>query len=528
MKKQLFISTTLIMIAGLLSLFFASVYIAHRNNVNIATNTVMEKTYIFANLFNDIYDVDAFVEAGGDTRITIISSDGMVLADSLATEDTGENRLSRPEIQAAMNGAPAVHIRHSNTFDADFVYYALMVDNDDSYVFIRASIPVAQINVYLNQALPMLIVLLFTIILVCLFLAHVVTNRIIKPFIAKGIDDVAVVMQNGVDALREEKNKLSYILNSIGDGLFVVDENADIALVNLAATNLFNATSDVINRKLNYLISNKTLISAVEDCVISSNGTLFEFPLNGKTYLVTIKRLPNTTLTMAVLADVTGSRENAKRREEFFANASHELKTPLTAIKGFNELTAINNNDTNLTKYIDAITRETTRMMALIADMLELSELENTSQVQPASISLAKIVNEVSETLSSAINEKSIIFTATGDATITAEPKHLFEITKNLVENSVRYSNQNGKVTVKIESGKTVRLTVSDNGIGISPQEQTKIFERFYRVEKSRSSQSGGTGLGLSIVKHICALYCWRLSLKSKLGVGTDVMVEFE
>jgi len=381
--------------------------------------------------------------------------------------------------------------------------------------------------VYLNQALPMLIILLLTIILVCLFLAHVVTNRIIKPFIAKGIDDVAVVMQNGVDALREEKDKLSYILNSIGDGLFVVDANADIALVNLAATNLFNATPDVISRKLNYLTADKILISAIDACVSSAKSSLFELALNGKIYLVTIKRLPNTTLTMVVMADVTGSRENAKRREEFFANASHELKTPLTAIKGFNELTAINNKEDSLNKYIDGIARETTRMMALIADMLELSELENTSHTQPVSISLAKIINEVKETISTSVNEKSIVFTATGDATITAEPKHIFEITKNLVENSVRYSNQNGKVTVKIENGKTVRLTVSDTGIGISPQEQTKIFERFYRVEKSRSSQSGGTGLGLSIVKHICALYGWKLLLKSKPGIGTDITIEF-
>jgi two-component system phosphate regulon sensor histidine kinase PhoR len=222
-------------------------------------------------------------------------------------------------------------------------------------------------------------------------------------------------------------------------------------------------------------------------------------------------------------------RENAKRREEFFANASHELKTPLTAIKGFGELTAISNKNEKIKKYIDGISRETDRMLSLIGDMLKLSELENTKATSPVLISLAKVIGEVREVLSAAISEKSINFELSGEAAIIAEPKHIYELTKNLVENAVRYNNPNGSVTVKIEKdGKNAKLTVSDNGIGISPPEQTRIFERFYRVEKSRSQRGGGTGLGLSIVKHICDLYSWKLSLKSKLGIGTEISVAFE
>jgi two-component system phosphate regulon sensor histidine kinase PhoR len=232
-------------------------------------------------------------------------------------------------------------------------------------------------------------------------------------------------------------------------------------------------------------------------------------------------------MIIVVLSDVTESRENAKQREEFFANASHELKTPLTAIKGFNELTAINNKDENINKYIDSITRETDRMLSLISDMLKLSELESQYDINPVSVALSKVANEVREVLSTSISEKNIIFEMTGEATVTAEQAHIYELLKNLVENAVRYSNQGSKVSVIIENKKTVQLTVSDNGIGIAPQEQTRIFERFYRVEKSRSQRSGGTGLGLSIVKHICALYDWKLSLKSKFGVGTEIIVLF-
>jgi two-component system phosphate regulon sensor histidine kinase PhoR len=232
---------------------------------------------------------------------------------------------------------------------------------------------------------------------------------------------------------------------------------------------------------------------------------------------------------MVVMSDVTENRENAKRREEFFANASHELKTPLTAIKGFNELAAINNKDEGINKYIGSITRETDRMLSLIGDMLKLSELENTQDINPAPVSIAKVVNEVRETLSTSITEKEINVELVGDGTVEAEPGHVYELVKNLLENAVRYNNQGGRISVTIENNKrNVWLFVFDDGIGISPEEQTRIFERFYRVEKSRSQRSGGTGLGLSIVKHICALYGWKLSLKSKLGVGTEITVVFD
>jgi two-component system phosphate regulon sensor histidine kinase PhoR len=231
---------------------------------------------------------------------------------------------------------------------------------------------------------------------------------------------------------------------------------------------------------------------------------------------------------MVVLSDVTESRENTKRREEFFANASHELKTPLTAIKGFNELTALNNKDESIGKYINSITRETDRMLSLISDMLKLSELENTQETNPVTVSLSKAAHEVSEVLSASINDKALTFEVDGDAMVSAEQDHIYEIMKNLIETAVRYNTQNGKVTVTVKHDiKSVRLTISDNGIGIPPEEQTRIFERFYRVEKSRSQRNGGTGLGLSIVKHICALYDWTLSVKSKLGVGTEVTVAF-
>ncbi|MCL2577012.1 MAG: ATP-binding protein [Defluviitaleaceae bacterium] len=558
MKQRLFIYTTTIILVGLLSFLMVSVFITNRNNFSMARSTIIETARISAALFTEDIVYEEFVNISGDTRITIISSEGVVLADSQPLEiASNENYLYRPEIVSALSNSPEVHMRYSTTHNADFIYYALRVFTRDGYVIVRASMPVAQVDAYLRQSLPWLFVTLAALAIVCFFVVRSVTNKILEPFnsiennlrllargeykqqpiahsfyeidkITREIDSVSILLQKNYNALRGEKNKLSYILDSIGVGLFVVDEMLNLTLVNIAACGIFNASPDVAGKKLHFLVSDKKFNETVSECVQTTKGTLFEFAFEGKIYLVTLKCLPDTDLIMVALADITENRESAKRREEFFANASHELKTPLTAIRGFNELAGNENKDEKLEKYINGISRETNRMMSLISDMLKLSELENATDKNPVPVSLDTIVDDVKETFLPSITEKSITFETRGNAKVLSEPNHIYDIVKNLIENAIRYNSDGGKVTVKIEEkNKHITLSVSDNGIGISPGEQAKIFERFYRVEKSRSVEGGGTGLGLSIVKHICALYHWKLSMKSKLGAGTTVTIEF-
>ena len=558
MKKRLFIYSALIILMGLLCLFGVSVFMTYDSNLRIAKDTVTEAAKICASLYDENADTAAFVKAGEGTRITIISAGGKVLADSspLDLSLTG-NHLDRPEVQAALNGTPAAYIRHSDTIGADLIYYAVKANSGNSYVFIRTAVPVARIDAYLFQSLPLLALALLVVAALCFVFSRGMTNRITKPFetiaqklrllsagkyesqpfaksyeeidaIVSGIDELAQLLHNNFVSLRDEKSKVEYILNNISDGIFAINEEKGIALINAAALDIFDVTADIVNKKIDYLTYDKTLIQILDDCVAGEKSALLELTLNGRIYLITVKRLPQTRLTMVILSDVTDNRESAKRREEFFANASHELKTPLTAIKGFNELAGLNNKDECIIKYINGIARETERMLSLIGDMLKLSELANTTKISPVPVSLANTVNDVLDTLSTAISEKSLTIEVEGEATVFSEAGHVYELIKNLVENAVRYNNQNGRVSVKVESGKKPpRLSVVDNGIGISPTEQTRIFERFYRVEKGRAQRNGGTGLGLSIVKHICTLYGWELSLKSKLGTGTEIKVTF-
>jgi two-component system phosphate regulon sensor histidine kinase PhoR len=563
MKKQLFVYIIVTIFVGLLGFFAVSVFSVYGNNVNIAKDMVMETANLYANLYNDDTNLQSFVQTGSDARITVVAYDGKVLADTRPLDITAMgNHLSRPEIQAAAKNNSESFIRYSETLGTNLLFYALKKNIGDTYVFIRAAIPIAKINTYLDTSLPLLTIFLFVIALLCFSFTQKMINRITRPFssieqklrslangvfwhddyfsenidstydeinrITQNINDVAMILQNSFTALNDEKNKRDYILNNISDGIFLVDEQKNIALINDSALNIFNAKISVGGKHLNYLSYDKTLADAVDESVIHEKSTIFEMTIEGRIYYVVIKRLPKTSLSMIALSDVTENRENAKRREEFFANASHELKTPLTAIKGFNELTALNNKDENIAKYVESITRETDRMLLLVNDMLKLSELENMREINPVPVSLEKTVNEICADLSMLISEKSIKFEIEGDAIISAEQKDVYELIKNLIENAVRYNNQNGKFFVKIENEKGhAQLIVSDDGIGIAPEDQLRIFERFYRVEKSRSQKNGGTGLGLSIVKHICVLYGWELSLQSKIGVGTEVTVVF-
>ena len=558
MKTRLFVYTTFILLAGLLCFFVASVFITHTNNIKLAESSVEETTRICVELYDEKIDDAAFVNTGGTMRITIIAQDGTVIADSLHLDiSTLGNHLDRPEVQAALNGAPQAFIRYSNTTGTNMIYYALKADSASGFVIIRVAIPVTSVDVFMYQSLPLLIVLFLAIILLGLVVIRGIVGRVIKPLenveqklrqlsegeyhldpipdsyeeindITKKIDGIAQVLQNNITSINGEKDKLDYILNNIGDGLSVVDENRSIVLVNSIALEIFGAMPDIKSRDLNYLFFDKTLNDAVNSCIDSGKSSLFELTYNGRVFSVAVKRLPNTRLTMLVLSDITDSKENARRREEFFANASHELKTPLTTIKGFSELASINNKDDSITVYIDNITRETDRMMSLIADMLKLSELENSKDIKQVFVSVADVTREVREMLSTDIEAKAINFVIAGDTVVSAEKDHVYELVKNLIENAVRYNDQGGSVSVVIkndESGSS--MLVSDNGIGIPPEEQAWVFERFHRVEKSRSQRNGGTGLGLSIVKHICTLYGWKVSLESKLGIGTEVTVVF-
>ena len=223
-------------------------------------------------------------------------------------------------------------------------------------------------------------------------------------------------------------------------------------------------------------------------------------------------------------------KELAQRKSDFFANASHELKTPLTVMRGMTELLMQEEQDERRKKQLERIYKENIRLTDLISDMLKISRLERGEEKEErARVSLRETANEIAAELSQQIAEKSIRFEVEGDGFIVADGKKIFQVIQNLCANAVNYNKEGGFVRVEItETERKVVWCVKDSGIGIEKQHIPRICERFYRVDKSRSKKTGGTGLGLAIVKHVCALYGASLHIESEFGVGTTITVQFK
>ncbi len=233
-------------------------------------------------------------------------------------------------------------------------------------------------------------------------------------------------------------------------------------------------------------------------------------------------------LTVIVLSDITAVRNSEKMRSEFFANASHELKTPLTAIKGFNDIVSMTATQPDIKELSGRIDKEVARIINLINDMLDLSMLESEKEPKKEEVELSDVVKDVQGSLEILAKERGVSVKASGKGVVMMEREHAVELVKNLTENAIRYNEKGGHVEVDVsEDDKKVVLTVKDDGIGIEEEHLQRIFERFYRVNKSRSRETGGTGLGLSIVKHIAVLYGADVNISSTFGVGTTVTVTF-
>lgn len=556
MKKRLFIYNLIIIICIIVIFAAVSIAVIKHNVFSYAEDTVINYTNTYARLYKEVTDTSLLVKADSDVRISIISADGTLIADSLPINvGAVENHLSRPEIQAALIGSPEVCSRYSSSAGSSFIYYAVKVSDGDSHVFIRASIPLASSTGYIKTVTPLFIIILVIICIAYFIISNYIVNRLMRPLddiknslndlsngnyspnhlagsyeeteqIIKEIDSINAKLSDNLRSLNSEKEKLQYVLQNMTDGMFALDKDNNIVLINNSALSAFNRSNEIIGKNLNYLTFDEGLLNHINESVSKGQSSIFEEQVDNKIYLCTIKALPGIGLTAVFMSDITESKRSRQIREEFFANASHELKTPLTAIKGFNDLTAINNKDENLNKYIEKIDRETNRMLSLISDMLRLSELENTRALSPSPVKLRDICIEVNELLADKIREENISVEISGDSTVNAEYKHMYELIKNLFENAVLYNRKNGSVNIRItDSDNYAILKVSDSGSGISPSDQSRIYERFYRADKSRSRKNGGTGLGLSIVKHICNLYSADITLRSKQGLGTDIIV---
>jgi len=553
MKKKLIIYNVIITVVVLLLMFGLGLLITNSNYTELSEKKIKEITAVYcAN-----YTEDTVFPSSNEVRVTVIDSSGNVIADS-SGQISSENHITRPEIQAAVEGSPAVKTRYSETLGKDMMYYAEKVTVGEGYVFIRVAIPMESVNSYaLKSIVPMLGILLgvFTVSTVAsVFFSGVILKPLkqVKENLAQvesgiyrkvvpatgdddmdqilvGINDLSERLQNNMRVIESERKQLGYVLSNVTDGIAVVDRSLNIVIANQSLKQIFDV-KEPEGRNIEVLTADSAFVSAISDCAQNRRDAIFEMSHGGRYFLCTARYTQGDWI-IAVLSDITQTKEGEKMRLEFFANASHELKTPLTSIKGFNDMITLKSGNSEIKGYSARISKEIDRVVNLLSDMLDLSKIENSSlkEANLTEVDVKEVADEVAESLKPLCSEKGVTLISEGAGKILAEREHIYELIKNLAENGVRYNSKDGNVKITVATQKNqTKLTVEDDGIGIDPVHQSRIFERFYRVDKSRSRASGGTGLGLAIVKHICELYGAQLSLKSKLGSGTTITVIFK
>ncbi|MGN0813705.1 MAG: ATP-binding protein [Candidatus Coproplasma sp.] len=551
MKKKLIIYNVVTAFIVLALSFIFGLSVTNSNYRELSEKKIKEITAVYA--LN--YTEGISFPADGDVRVTVIDATGTVIADSLQSSE--ENHLYREEVIAAAQGNPQVVVRRSDTLNKDMMYYAEKVQTADSFVYIRVAIPMESINSYALKSIVPTVFILLLVWIGSVIASVLLSGVLLKPLkqvknglsqIEKGsyekitpstdddevngilsaINDLSERLQNTILTAEDEKKKLDYVLANVTDGIAVFDGELNALIANDSLKKIFGVT-EPIGKRADALTADRAFISAVTDCAYNKKDVIFQTEIDGRYYLCT-SRYTASDLIIVVMCDVTQEKRSEKMRLEFFANASHELKTPLTAVKGFNDMVSMQSTDEAIVGYSKRIDKEINRVINLLNDMLDLSKLENSKLDKDSltSINMEEIAKEVCEELHPLCVEKKVSLTIEGGASVTAEREHIYGLIKNLAENGVRYNNEGGNVKIRmsVENGKSV-LCVSDDGIGIDASQQSRIFERFYRVNKSRSRATGGTGLGLAIVKHVCELYDAELSLKSRLGEGTTVTVAF-
>ena len=558
MKKKIIVTNVIIVVLALLILFLSGISITKSIYKKQAEERIIDVTNIYAENYSSYDKVVKNVPK--DYRVTVVDKAGKVLSDSETADVSNmENHIDREEIVAALHGKTVAVTRRSDTTNKDMVYSAVKVNlSADDYVFVRVSTPVDSVNLYATSTILPNFYVLIGAIIAAVILSVVLTKSLVKPMaeiknslialnngtftpstpsekdpeinkMMSEINDIGAKLSDTITTVSEDNKKLDYILNNVSDGIVVITADGNIEVMNDNAKLVFGVKNDAISSNYTVLSANEKFISAVSDAVNERINKVFEFTTAAHDVYLTSIRCLDGGMTIIVLSDITAVKHGEEIRSEFFANASHELKTPLTAIKGFNDVIGMKSKDGDIKTLSAKIDKEVNRVVSLIDDMLNLSKLETTKTPIVEKVDLIAVAREAEESISALARDKNVNIEISGEGTVEMEKDHAYELVKNLMENAVRYNEDGGHVFVSVdEKTDKVTLKVKDDGIGIDEENQSRIFERFYRVNKSRSRETGGTGLGLSIVKHVAELYGAKLTLSSTLGAGTEITVSFK
>ena len=491
-----------------------------------------------------------YLESLEDTssRITWVAADGRVLFDSDASADEMDNHADRSEIAEALETGSGESERYSATMTEKTLYMARRLSDGS---VLRVSSAFYTILTVALGSMQAFFAILLAAIAVSVLLARRLSRRIITPLntldlqhpldndayeelspLLKRIDQQNRRIEAQVAELKRRQDEFSAVTRSMNEGLVLLNAENHVLSLNPAAMRLFNADEDCVGRDFVTVSRDVPVTNAVRDALSAGRGAA-QLERGERIYQIECSRIESdgAILGVALVAFDTTERAQAEQmKREFTANVSHELKTPLQSIMGSAELLEnglVKSEDQP--RFIERIRSEAARLMALIEDIIRLSELDEGAAVPMETVDLLSVAKDAADTLQESANKKNVTLALEGEsAPIQGAPRLIYEIAYNLCDNAIRYNRAGGHVSVRVqpENGYAL-LEVADDGIGIPEEHQRRVFERFYRVDKSHSRASGGTGLGLSIVKHAAALHHAEIELKSEVGKGTTISVRF-
>lgn len=489
-------------------------------------------------------------------RITIIQQDGSIIFDSSANPKTMGNRLYRPEMLQAAKYGFGMDIRKSQTVNEEMLYVASFYD----YYYIRTAKPLSTINLFIDSLTKNILIAGIVVIAGTIILNFIFASAFTRPikeslgfiqkffdgnlntrilnykddemgYLQKSMNQLADNIEQRINELTYEKNKLFMIIESIHDVIALIDEHQKITVFNKAFTDLFEYPETVRNKYYFTVIRNSHLNAKIHYAISQRQKISFEETIGGNNFQAFI--LPFVQPSRGILLllhDVTEQKRIQQLKAELVGNLSHELKTPISIIRGYLETIHDNICDEKTARhFISNALINVDRQNAIINDMLKLNELETSTYQLSEAVNVGIIIAQCIDLLALKIQKKNVAIVLSIDSIPESLYGNAFlaeEIFFNIIDNAINYNNPGGSITIQsTDDPHHVGITITDTGIGIPHDEINRIFERFYRIDKSRSRETGGTGLGLSIVKHATQLLGWKVAVTSSMKGSTFTVI---
>lgn len=574
MQKKLYISylITIVLalgITGILFWFETSDYLYGLSKERYLTQAEMVGDMFMLSTFNTAQDYEDFVdkyEEKYNCRITIIDQDGNVVADS-ETDGKQENHKSREEVIGALKGESISVTRYSQTMKREYSYSAVPIHTDNFDGVIRISLPFSTLQGLYDKLADSLFITVILCIGLAMAAAVIFTKLLTKPInevakaaerisdgdynikiytrdksvvgkLARAFNIMAVNLKSNISSLTQRNAELEAMLSSMEAGVVAIDDSSDILFYNRSFEKICNNSKSITSgQSLFTLFRNAAVFDAIDEvkemkCSVMKEGSISG---QGLRYI----RVTGTPLgldgeksfgILLIIEDITQLKKLENMRRDFVSNVTHELKTPLTSIRGFIDTlkSGAMKEEAVANRFLDIIDIEAERLFSLIQDILILQEIESKREFERVPSDLNECVNAVIELLHPEIQDSPIQISFEPQAYLKpfyCNPDRMKQLLINLLDNAIKYTEE-GTITVSLkEEENDLILSVKDTGIGIEKEYLSRIFERFYRVDKGRSRKQGGTGLGLSIVKHIVELYNGNIQVNSTLGVGTEFII---